>query len=92
MLKQIHSNPTLVRLRETVYKWAILHNALQQLTGEIGKEPIDVKDIHAQWAGKMKSKLPDEMVYADHWDFITELDLKKERLYIKVKTIQTKIY
>ena len=40
----------------------------------------------------MKSKLPDEMVYGDHWDFITELDLKKERMYIKVKTIQTKIY
>ena len=29
----------------------------------------------------MKSKLPDEMVYVDHWDFITELDLKKERIY-----------
>ena len=29
------------------------------------------------------------MVYADHWDFITELDLKKERIYIKAKTIQT---
>ena len=57
------------------------NHALQQLREEIGKEPIDVKDINAQWAERMKSKLPDEMVYADHWDFITELDLKKERIY-----------
>ena len=38
----------------------------------------------------MKSNLPDEMVYPDDWNFITELDQKKERLYQKAKTILTK--
>ena len=35
----------------------------------------------------MKSNLPDEMVYPDDWNFITELDQKKERIYQKAKTI-----
>ena len=38
----------------------------------------------------MKSNLPDEMVYPDDWNFITELDQKKERIYQKAKTILTK--
>ena len=35
----------------------------------------------------MKSNLPNEMVYPDDWNFITELDQKKERIYQKAKTI-----
>ena len=38
----------------------------------------------------MKSNLPNEMVYPDDWNFITELDQKKERIYQKAKTILTK--
>ena len=37
----------------------------------------------------MKSNLPEEIVNADDWDFITELEQKKERINQKAKTILT---
>ena len=37
----------------------------------------------------MKSNLPEEIVHADDWHLITELNQKKERIYQKAKTIST---
>ena len=37
----------------------------------------------------MKSNLPDELVYANDCNFITDLDRKRERIYQKAKTILT---
>ena len=63
------------------------NHALQQLREEIRKEPIGVRDINPQWTARMKSNLPDELVYADDCDFITEADQKKERIYQNAKVI-----
>ena len=43
--------------------------------------------MNAQWTTRMKSNLPDKMVYAYDCDFITELKQKKERIYQKAKAI-----
>ena len=42
-----------------------INHALQQLREEIEKEPLDVRDINAQWTERMKSNLPEEIVHAD---------------------------
>ena len=63
------------------------NHALQQLIEKVGKEPF--RGINGLWTERIRSNLPDEMVYADDCDFITELDQKKKRIYQKVKTIQT---
>ena len=38
------------------------------------KEPIDIRGVNPQWIERMKSNLPDKMMYADVGDFITELE------------------
>ena len=50
------------------------NRTLQQIREETGKEPIDVRDINVQWPERMKSNLPDEMMYTDDCDFIIELE------------------
>ena len=42
-----------------------INHALQQLREEIEKEPLDVRDINAQWTERTKSNLPEEIVHAD---------------------------
>ena len=39
------------------------NHALQQLREEIRKGRIVVRDINAQWTERIKSNLPDELVY-----------------------------
>ena len=46
---------------------------LQQLREEMGKEPTYIRDINPQWTEIMKSNPPDKMVYANDYDFITQL-------------------
>ena len=50
------------------------NNALQQPRETMRKEPIDIRGLNAQWIERMKSNLPDKMMYADVGDFITELE------------------
>ena len=54
---------------------------------EMGKDPIDLRNINPQWTERMKSNIPDKIIYGDDWDFITELKQKKESIYQKAKTI-----
>ena len=53
----------------------------------MGKDPIDLRNVNLQWAERMKSNIPDKIIYGDDWDFITELKQKKESIYQKAKTI-----
>ena len=64
-------------------------NALQQLKEEMGKDPIDIRDINPQLTEITNSNLPDEMVKADDCNFMTEFEQKKERIHQKTKTILT---
>ena len=50
------------------------NNALQQPRETMRKEPIDIRGVNPQWIERMKSNLPDKMMYADVGDFITELE------------------
>ena len=51
------------------------------------KEPIDCKDINPRWVEKMESSIPEEIVYADDCDFITEIEKTKDKIYEKAKEI-----
>ena len=51
------------------------------------KEPIDCKDINPRWVEKMESSIPEEIVYADDCDFITEIEKTKDKIYQKAKEI-----
>ena len=53
------------------------------------KEPIDCRDINPRWVEKMKSTIPEEIVYADDCDFITEIKKTKHKIYEKAKEIMT---
>ena len=53
----------------------------------MGKDPIDLRNINPQWTERMKSNIPEKIIYGDDWDFITELEQKKESIYQKAKTI-----
>ena len=53
----------------------------------MGQDPIDLRNINPQWTERMKSNFQDKIVYDDDWDFITELEQKKESIYQKAKTI-----
>ena len=50
------------------------NNALQPPRETMRKEPIDIRGVNPQWIERMKSNLPDKMMYADVGDFITELE------------------
>ena len=52
----------------------------------MGQDPIDLRNINPQWTERMKSNFQDKIVYDDDWDFITELEQKKESIYQKAKT------
>ena len=54
---------------------------------ERGKDPIDLRNINPQWFERIKSNIPDKTIYGDDWDFITEIEQKKESIYQKAKTI-----
>ena len=51
------------------------------------KEPIDCRDINPRWVEKMESSIPEEIVYADDCDFITEIEKTKDEVYEKAKEI-----
>ena len=51
------------------------------------KEPIDCRDINPRWVEKMESSIPEEIVYADDCDFITEIEQTKDEVYEKAKEI-----
>ena len=65
----------------TVY----FNRALQQIKDEMQKEPIDCRDINPRWVEKMESSIPEEIVYADDCDFITEIEKTKDKIYEKAK-------
>ena len=62
------------------------NRVLQQ---ETQKEPIDCRDINRRWVEKMESSIPEEIVYADDCDFITEMEKTKDKIYEKAKEIMT---
>ena len=64
-----------------------LNRALQQMKDEMQKEPIDCRDINPRWVEKMESSIPEEIVYADDCDFITEIEKTKDKIYEKAKEI-----
>ena len=51
------------------------------------KEPIDCRDINPRWIEKMESSIPEEIVYAEDSDFITEIEKTKDKIYEKAKEI-----
>ena len=51
------------------------------------KEPIDCRDINTRCVGKMASSIPEEIVYVDDCDFITEIEKTKDKIYEKAKKI-----
>ena len=53
------------------------------------KEPIDCRDINPRWVKKMESSIPEEIVYADDCDFITEMEKTKNKIYEKSKETMT---
>ena len=65
------------------------NRALQQIKDEMEKEPIDCRDINPRWVEKMESSIPEEIVYADDCDFITEIGKAKVNIYGKAKEIIT---
>ena len=65
------------------------NRALQQIKDGMQKEPIDCRDINPKWVEKTESSIPEEIVYADHCDFITEIGKTKDKIYEKAKEIMT---
>ena len=63
------------------------NRALQQIKDEMQKEPIDCRDINTRCVGKMASSIPEEIVYVDDCDFITEIEKTKDKIYEKAKKI-----
>ena len=63
------------------------NRTLQQIKDEMQKEPIDCRDINPRWVEKMESSIPEEIVYADDCDFITEIEQTKDEVYEKAKEI-----
>ena len=63
------------------------NRALQQIKDEMQKEPIDCRDINPRWVEKMESSIPEEIVYADDCNFITETEKTKNKIYEKAKEI-----
>ena len=55
----------------------------------MGRDPVNLTNVNPQWTERMKSSIPDKIKYGDDWDFITELEQKKESIYQKAKTILT---
>eukprot|EP00494_Astrolonche_serrata_P007030 UN07055 len=45
------------------------------------KQPIDCRDINKQLLEKIKSEIPDEILYADDCDFVTEIENMTKRIY-----------
>ena len=92
-----------VNAQETTFQWNIgspqedsisgplftlyFNRALQQIKDEMQKEPIDCRDINPRWVEKMESSIPEEIVYADDCDFITEIEKTKDKIYQKAKEI-----
>ena len=64
-----------------------LHRALQQTKDEMQKEPIDCRDINPRWVKTMESTIPEETVYVDDCDFITEIEKTKDKIYQKAKEV-----
>ena len=61
------------------------NRALRQIKDEMQKKPIDCTDINPRWVEKMESSIPEEIVYADDCDFITEIEKTKDKIYEKAK-------
>ena len=67
----------------TVY----LERALKDIREAIDQSPIDVRDINLKWIERDNSELPNELVYADDCDFVTEDQKKKETALQHVQEI-----
>ena len=60
---------------------------LQQIKGKMQKEPIDCRDINPRGVEKMGSSIPEEVVYPDDCDFITEIEKAKDKISEKAEEI-----
>ena len=65
------------------------NRALQQIKDEMQKEPNHCRNINSRWVEKMKSSIPEEIVYADDCDFIAEIEKTKDKIYEKANEIIT---
>ena len=65
------------------------NKALQQIKEEMQKELIGCRDINPRCTEKMESSIPEEIMYADDCDFITETEKAKDKIYEKPKEIMT---
>ena len=63
------------------------NRSLQQIKDEMQKELIDCRDINPRCVEKMESNIPEEIVYADDCEFITEIEKTKDKIYEKAKEI-----
>ena len=52
-----------------------------QIKEALEKEPIDCRDINQQLLEKIKSEIPNEILYADDCDFITEIEKMTKKIY-----------
>ena len=65
------------------------NRALQQIKDGMRKELIDCWEINPRCVKKMENSIPEEIVYADDFDFITEIEKTKDKIYEKAKEIMT---
>ena len=65
------------------------NRALQQIKDEMQKEPNHCRNINSRWVEKMKSSIPEEIVYADDCDFIAETEKTKDKIYEKANEIMS---
>ena len=50
---------------------------LRKFREEVKDIPVNIYDINDQWLRQRQSNLPNELVYADDYDFLTEDEKKK---------------
>ena len=65
------------------------NRALQKIKDEMHKEPNHCRNINSRWVEKMKSSIPEEIVYADDCDFIAETEKTKDKIYEKANEIMS---
>ena len=64
-----------------------LDDKIQMIKEMIEKEPIDCRDINQQLLEKIKSEIPNDILYADDCDFVTEIEKMTKRIYEIAKEI-----
>ena len=62
-------------------------NYLKKFREEVRNIPVNIYDINNQWLDQRQSNLPNELIYADDYDFITEDEETKSMVIREVSKI-----